>query len=73
MVRPLYDCRAEDLGPGDLLIVECACGHIEQLTGQMLKTAGVKPYTKVLDLRQRLKCKSCRWKGRAEVSVRWSS
>ena len=26
MVRPLYDCRAEDIGPGDRVIVECACG-----------------------------------------------
>jgi hypothetical protein len=27
MVRPLYDCRVEDLGPSDLLVVECACGY----------------------------------------------
>jgi hypothetical protein len=24
-----------------------------------------------LDLRQRLKCKSCRWKDRADVSIEW--
>jgi hypothetical protein len=27
-LRPLYDARLEDLGPGDLVQVECACGHI---------------------------------------------
>jgi len=73
MVRPLYDCRAEDIGPDDWVIVECACCHTEHLTAAMLATAGVKPYTKILDLKRRLKCKSCRWKGRAEVSVRWVS
>jgi hypothetical protein len=72
MVRPLYDCRVEDLGPSDVLIVECGCGHTEHLTPAMLKTAGVKPYSKLLDLKSRLKCKSCRWKGRATVSVRWA-
>jgi len=34
----------------------------------MLTTAGVAPYTSVLDLKRGLKCKSCRWKGRALVS-----
>jgi len=29
-MRPLYDARIEDLGPGDFLRVECiACGHDE--------------------------------------------
>lgn len=37
----------------------------------MLATAGVTPETKVLDLPRRLKCKACRWKGRAAVSVKW--
>jgi hypothetical protein len=66
MVRTLYDCRISDLGPDDRLHVECGCGHSE-----MLATAGLPPYTKVLDLKRRLKCRECRWKGRAEVSVRW--
>jgi hypothetical protein len=69
---PLLDCRAEDLGPDDVLIVECGCGHIEFLMAAMLATGGVKPYTRVLDLRRRLTCKSCRWKGRADVTVRWA-
>jgi hypothetical protein len=51
------------------IFVECGCGHSELLTAAMLATAGVPLYTKVLDLKRRLKCKACRWKGRAEVSV----
>jgi len=39
----------------------------------MLATAGVPPYTPVLDLKRRLKCRECRWKGRAVVSVRWGN
>jgi hypothetical protein len=70
-MRPLYDARIEDLGPDDRVLVECACGHIEHLTAAMLATAGVPPYTAVLDLQRLLKCKSCRWKGRALVSIKW--
>ena len=71
-MRPLYDARLEDLGPDDRVVVECACGHLEHLTAAMLATAGVPPYAKVLDLKRRLKCKSCRWKGRADVSIKWN-
>jgi hypothetical protein len=70
-MRPLYDARIEDLGPGDRVVVECGCGHIEHLSAAMLATAGLSPYTKVLDLKGRLKCRECRWKGRAMVSIRW--
>jgi hypothetical protein len=45
----LYEARLEDLGPGDLVRVECACGHTELLTPSMLATAGVKPYESILD------------------------
>jgi hypothetical protein len=31
-MRPLYDARISDLGPGDFVHVECACGHSELLT-----------------------------------------
>ncbi len=71
-MRALYQARVEDLGPADVLVVECGCGHREELSASMLGTAGVKPYTKVLDLQRRMKCKECRWKGRAVVSVRWA-
>jgi hypothetical protein len=38
----------------------------------MLATAGLPPYTPVLNLKRRLKCRECLWKGWAEVSVRWT-
>jgi len=41
------------------------------LSAAMLATAGAAPGTKVLDLKRRLKCRECRWKGRTQVSVRW--
>jgi hypothetical protein len=50
MVRPLYNCRVEGLGPDDRVVVECACGHLEHLSAVMLATAGLPLYTKVLDL-----------------------
>ena len=71
-MRPLYDARVSDLGPGDFVEVECACGHSELLTAQMLATAGVGPETKVLDLGARMRCRECDAKGRAVVSVRWA-
>ena len=40
-MKPLYAARLEDLGPDDLLEVECVCGHSEALTASMLATAGM--------------------------------
>ena len=37
---PLYAARIADLGAGDLVQIECACGHVTLLTAQMLATAG---------------------------------
>jgi hypothetical protein len=48
------------------------CVHNELLTAAMLATAGVPPEAKVLGLRRRLKCRSGRWRGRADVSVEWA-
>jgi hypothetical protein len=72
-MRALYEARVSDLGPDDWVKIECACGHIAKLKGAMLGTAGLPPHTKLLDLKRRLKCRSCRWRGRAEVSVNWAS
>ena len=72
-MRALYQARVEDLGPDDLLVVECGCGHREELTPLMLRTTGVAPETRVLDLQRRMKCRECRWRGRAAVSVRWEA
>lgn len=57
----------------DVVHIECPCGHVELLSAAMLATAGLPPYTPVLDLKRRLRCHECRWKGRAEVSVRWGA
>jgi hypothetical protein len=70
---PLYAARVEDLGPDDRVKIECACGHVALLTATMLATAGVPQHLKLLDLKHRLKCQSCRWKGDAVVSVEWAS
>jgi hypothetical protein len=43
----------------------------EKITASMLATAGVAPESKILDLQRGLKCRECRWKGRAAVSVKW--
>ena len=42
-MRALYEARLEHLGPGDLVKIECSCGHSELLTAAMLAIAGVKP------------------------------
>ena len=72
-MRPLYDARIEDLGAGDFVRVECACGHDELIPAVGL-TQGVRlpPETKILDLQPRLRCRECDAKGRAVVSIRWA-
>jgi hypothetical protein len=71
VIRALYEARLEDLGPGDLVKGECACGHTELLTPSMLATAGVKPYESILDLQLKLRCRECDVRGRVVVSIRW--
>ena len=70
---PFYAARVSDLGPGDFVQVECACGHTEPLTAAMLMTAGVGPDEKVQDLGSRMRCRECDEKGRAVISIRWSA
>jgi hypothetical protein len=67
-----YDARIEDLQPGDRVRVECGCGHIEHLTRAMLATAGVPAHTLIIVLKRRLKCKECRWRGRADLTIEWA-
>ena len=68
---PLYAARLEDLRPGDLVELECACGHTVVLTPAMLKTAGVKSAEKVVDVKSRLRCRECEARGKAVVSITW--
>ena len=71
-MRALYEARLEDLRPGDLVKLECLCGHSELLTASMLTTAGVKPYQNILDLRLKLRCRECDVRGKAVISIRWA-
>jgi hypothetical protein len=72
-MRPLYDARVFDLGHGDLVQVEClACGHVQTLTGAMLRTAGLPDYQPILDLKRRRRCRECDEKGRVDVSIKWA-
>ncbi len=65
---PFYAARVSDPGPGDLVQVECACGHTERLTAAMLITAGVGPDERVQGLERRMR--KCDEKGRAVISIR---
>ena len=62
----LYEARLQDLGPGDFVNVECtACGHAELLASDMLRIKGLElpPYTPVLDLEPKLRCRECDARG----------
>jgi hypothetical protein len=51
---PLYAARIEDLGPGDFIKVDCACGHTALLTPAFLARLGLSLWGNVmLDLRSR--------------------
>ena len=72
-MRPLYDARVSDLGPGDLVRIECArCGHSELLTATTFKTAGLQPYEVIVRLGRWFRCRECDARGRVEVSIRWA-
>ena len=48
-----------------------ACRHVALLTPETLFENGPSFATKVLDLKDRLRCRGRRRKGRAEVSIKW--
>ena len=72
-MRPLYDARVEDLGPGDFVVVQCACGH-EALIHPAALTQSLRlaPYEKIVGLAPRLRCRECDERGKVVVSVRWT-
>jgi hypothetical protein len=49
-MAPLYAARIADLGAGDLVQIECACGHVTLMTAPMLATASVAAEQKLIDL-----------------------
>jgi len=56
---PLYLARIEDLGPGDLVKIDCACSHTALLTAESLLRLGRGNREKVLDLKDRVRCRRC--------------
>jgi len=69
---PIYAAKIEDLGPGDFVKVDCAaCSHTALLTPAFLARFGPEPRIRVLDLKDRVRCRACGVRGRAVVSIRW--
>jgi hypothetical protein len=70
---PLYLARIGDLGRGDLVKVTCAaCDHVALLAPEaLLIRLGRDRGTKVLDLKDRLRCRGCGRRGMAVVSIKW--
>jgi hypothetical protein len=70
---PLYLARIEDLGPGDFVRVDCAaCSHTALLSKASLDRLGLSPLDKVLDLKDRVRCRGCGARGRAVISIKWA-
>ena len=69
---PLYLAKIEDLGPGDLVKIDCACSHTALLTAESLLQRGRGNREKVLDLKDRVRCRRCGVRGRAVVSIKWA-
>ena len=68
---PLYAARIEDLGPGSFVKLDCSvCGHTALLTAAFLTGLGLKPRHRVLDLKDRVRCRGCGVRGRAAVSIK---
>jgi hypothetical protein len=71
-MRPFYDARVADLGPGDLVKVECVCGHVEMLSVAMLRTAGLSEHEPIRGLDSRLRCRECDEKSKVALSIKWA-
>jgi hypothetical protein len=60
-MQALYLTRIEDLGFGDLVRVDCAaCHHLALLTPDFLLRLGLCRQAKVLDLKERVRCRGRR-------------
>jgi hypothetical protein len=62
---PLYAARITNPGPGDLLVVECGCGHAGRLAAQALAAVGAGADDRIADLAPRLRCRECDGRGTA--------
>ena len=72
-MRALFKARLSDLGPDDLVKIECtACQHDALIPASgFLVRLKLPPYTHILDLERKLRCRECDAKGKAVVSVKW--
>jgi hypothetical protein len=72
---PLCRSRIQDLGSGDFVKVECtACRHDALIpASSLLQGLRLPPYTPVLDLELRLRCRECDARGKAVVSIKWAT
>jgi hypothetical protein len=82
---PLYAASIEDLGPNDFVKVDCAAccrrllrssaelrrSHTGMLAPASLARLGLEPRQRVLDLKDRVRCRRCGVRGRAVVSIKW--
>jgi hypothetical protein len=68
---PLYAARIE--GPGDFVKAECiGCGHSELIPAiGLVSGLRLPPYTRVLDLEPRLRCRER--DARGVVSIKWAA
>jgi hypothetical protein len=70
---PLYLAKVEDLGSANFVKIDCAaCGHTALLTPASLTRLGLGLRLKVLDLKDRARCRRCGVRGRAVVSIKWA-
>lgn len=70
---PLYSARIEDLGPRDFVKIDCGgCSHTALLAPVFLHRLGLSPQDKVLDLKDRVRCRGCGARGCAAVSIVWA-
>jgi ribosomal protein S27E len=72
-MAPLYAATIENLGPGDFVKIDCTgCSHTALLTSEFLAHLGLESRQRVLDLRDRVRCRGCGVRGRAVVSIKWA-
>jgi hypothetical protein len=63
----------EDLGSGDFMQIDCAaCSHTALLTPPFLARLGLEPRHRVLDMKDRVRCRRCGVRGWAVVSIKWA-
>lgn len=73
-MKALFEARVEDLGPGDLVIAECACGHsIAIQPSTLVHGLRLQPYERILDLAPRMRCRECDERGKVVVSIKWGA